>query len=100
MLVGDSHASDKFAGLVRSLPERNWMLIGNSSCPPLMDVEFQSLDGTKCTERLNKMFSFLDTLESIDTVVLSFAHMYPLNDFLAADHIKKSWSTNDLDPQG
>ena len=38
ILLGDSHADDKFHGLVQNSSHNEWMLIGNPSCPPLMNV--------------------------------------------------------------
>lgn len=95
VLFGDSHADDKYHGLVQNFTNKEWMLIGNSSCPPLMNVNVQSPDGTVCTERLNKIFKFLSEQDEIHTVVLSFAHIYPLDTLIAADHIKKKFKVSD-----
>jgi peptidoglycan/LPS O-acetylase OafA/YrhL len=94
ILLGDSHADDKFHGLVQASSDRNWMLLGNSSCPPLMKVNVESLDGTVCTDRLTKIFGFFDARDDIDSVILSFAHMYPLDELIAADHIKNKFKSN------
>jgi peptidoglycan/LPS O-acetylase OafA/YrhL len=88
LLVGDSHADDKFYGIEKNVRGLDWMLLGNSSCPPLLDVKVKSADGTECTERLSKLFSYIDKTSSIKVVVLSFAHMYPLEKLIAADHIQ------------
>jgi hypothetical protein len=94
ILLGDSHADDKFHGLVQASSDRNWMLLGNSSCPPLMKVNVESRDGTVCTDRLTKIFGFFDARDDIDSVILSFAHMYPLDELIAADHIKNKSKSN------
>ena len=95
VVFGDSHADDKFHGIVKSIPSRGWMLIGNISCPPLMNVNVKSADGTLCTERLNKVFDFFDKHNDIERVVLSFSHMYPLDTYIAADHIKRRFKITD-----
>jgi len=59
LVVGDSHADDKFYGIQKNVPSYNWKLLGNSSCPPLIGVKFKSVDGTECTERLQKIFRIL-----------------------------------------
>lgn len=95
VLLGDSHADDKFHGLVQSSTDNNWMLLGNSSCPPLMEVNFKSADGMECTERLRKIFRFFHFRRGVDTVVISFAHMYPLDTLIAADQIKRNLKVSD-----
>ena len=96
ILLGDSHADDKFHGLVQNSSHNEWMLIGNPSCPPLMNVNVLSINGTVCTERLNKIFNFFNEHEDIDTVILSFAHIYPLSNFIAADHVKRDFKASDI----
>jgi len=96
LLVGDSHADDKFYGIHKEVLSYDWKLIGNSSCPPLFGVKVKSADGTDCTERLQKIFSYIDAnSSSIKVVVLSFAHMYPLDVLIAADHIQRQFDPND-----
>lgn len=96
LVVGDSHADDKFYGIHKEVASYNWKLVGNSSCPPLIGVKVKSADGTECTERLQKIFSYIDTnSSSIKVVVLSFAHMYPLDKFIAADHIQRQFNPKD-----
>jgi hypothetical protein len=95
IIFGDSHADDKFYGLVQNSSHSEWMMLGNSSCPPLMDVNFQSADGTICTDRLEKIIKFFDRTDGIDTVVLSFAHSYPLDEMYAADHIRNGFKASD-----
>lgn len=95
ILFGDSHADDKFHGIVENSTSKSWILIGNSSCPPLMGINFVSVDGTLCTDRLTKIFKFFDSLANIEAVVLSFAHMYPLDDLIAADHVKRNFTVSE-----
>jgi len=95
LVVGDSHADDKFYGIQKNLSSFNWKLVGNSSCPPLIGVKVKSADGTECTERLQKIFTHIESNSSIKLVVLSFAHMYPLNKLIAADHIQRQFDPKD-----
>lgn len=95
LVVGDSHADDKFYGIQKASTTFDWQLIGNSNCPPLLDVHVKSADGTECTERLKKLFAYIDENKSIKLVVLSFAHMYPLDKWIAADHIKRKIDPKD-----
>jgi hypothetical protein len=76
LLVGDSHADDKFYGIHKEVSSYDWKLVGNSSCPPLFGV----IDAKK---------------SSIKVVVLSFAHMYPLDVPVAADHIQRQFDPKD-----
>lgn len=95
LVVGDSHADDKFYGIEKSIKAYNWRLIGNSSCPPILGVRFKSADGVECTERLNKLFAYIDSQKTLKVVVLSFAHMYPLDKLIAADHIQRKFDSKD-----
>ena len=95
LVVGDSHADDKFYGIEKNVGIFSWGLVGNSSCPPLLDVEIKSADGTECTERLSKLFSYINETPTVKVVVLSFAHMYPLDKLIAADHIQLRFDPND-----
>jgi peptidoglycan/LPS O-acetylase OafA/YrhL len=94
LVFGDSHAEDKFPGIEKSLPGYDWRLIGNSSCPPIRGVRLRSADGTECKEKLDKVFSYIDTQKTVRLVVLSFAHAYPLGTLIAADHIQRRFDPN------
>lgn len=95
LVVGDSHADDKFYGIEKSIKAYNWTLVGNSSCPPILGVRVKSFNSTECTERLNKLFAYIDDKKTIKVVVLSFAHMYPLDKLIAADHIQRRYDPKD-----
>jgi peptidoglycan/LPS O-acetylase OafA/YrhL len=105
ILIGDSHAADKFQGLHAALPEYRWGIIGNHSCPPLYATRFKSADGVDCTERLQKIFTHIDQQPPIRLAVLAFAQMHPLDDFHAADHVRsgfdpqRTWIENMNQPQ-
>jgi hypothetical protein len=95
IVFGDSHADDKFDGIAKGLSSYSWMLLGNSSCPPLREIRIISPDKTHCTEILKKAFVFLENQPDVKAVVLSFAHMSPLDELIAADHIKKGLKSSD-----
>jgi len=95
LLIGDSHADDKFYGIAKALNQYQWRLIGNPSCPPLIGLEFTAADGTVCTARLRKVFDYVKSQQQLKLVVLSFAHSYPLETFIAADHIQKKFDPLD-----
>lgn len=95
LLIGDSHADDKFYGIAKALNQYQWRLIGNPACPPIMGVKFTAANGIACTERLKKIFTYLESQEHIELVVLSFSHGYPLEKFVAADHIQSKFNPLD-----
>lgn len=87
LLLGDSHAEDKYHGIKKFSEDYSWGIAGNPSCPPILNVEFTSSDGKKCTEILKTLFSYVATQDQVKLAVLSFSHAYPLNELIAADHI-------------
>lgn len=91
VLIGDSHAGDKFQGLHAALPDYRWGILGNHSCPPLYATRFKSTDGIDCTARLQKIFTHIEQQPSIRLAVLAFAHMHALDDFHAADHLRSGF---------
>ena len=98
VLVGDSHADDKFYGIEKNDLSHNWALLGNSSCPPVFGVNVEA-EVKGCQEKFEKIFSYLEKHKEIKTVVLSYAHTYPLTPY-AADHIaimkERKWNTKIL----
>ncbi|MCU0756533.1 MAG: acyltransferase [Xanthomonadales bacterium] len=94
ILLGDSHAGDKFLGISSALPEYRWGILGNHSCPPLYATRFRSND-IDCSERLQKLFTHIDQQPSIQLAVLAFAHMHPLPDFIAADQVRRGFDPAD-----
>jgi peptidoglycan/LPS O-acetylase OafA/YrhL len=85
-LIGDSKADDKFYGFVNHAGSRHWMLLGNTSCPPVYGIQVED-DQPGCQEKFEKIFSWLATRPQIRTVVLSFYGNYFLTSAFAADHI-------------
>jgi peptidoglycan/LPS O-acetylase OafA/YrhL len=86
-IIGDSHAEDKFYGLEKNDIDRNWMLIGNSSCPPALGIDVEA-DQKGCQNKVTKIIQWLRENNEIKTVALSFYGNYFLDSSYAADHIK------------
>ncbi|MBP5958557.1 acyltransferase [Pseudomonas anatoliensis] len=86
-LVGDSHADDKFPGIVARDTQRSWILLANNSCPPVLGV---SVVGSQpdCSRRMEAIFGWLQQQEGVRVVVLSFFGGYFLPTKYAADHVK------------
>lgn len=96
LIIGDSHADDKFPGIEKFARNYDWKLVGNSSCPPLIGVISRSADGTDCTDRLKKLFAYIDKDTSVKLVVLTFMQSYPLDTLIAADHIQHRFKPEDF----
>jgi peptidoglycan/LPS O-acetylase OafA/YrhL len=88
VLIGDSHADDKFYGIEKNDTFHNWMLIGNSSCPPVLDIDVEG-DQKECRLKFEKIIDFIVGDKEIQTVALSFYGNYALTSSYAADHIRK-----------
>jgi peptidoglycan/LPS O-acetylase OafA/YrhL len=87
-LIGDSHASDKFFGLVRIEREHRWALLGNASCPPVYGIKVSVSGGpTDCDQKSAKIIDWVDSQPQIKTVVLAFFGNYFLTTPYAADHV-------------
>jgi peptidoglycan/LPS O-acetylase OafA/YrhL len=80
VIIGDSHAEDKFFSLASHDKENSWMLIGNSSCPPLLNVTVEAnIKG--CEEKFNTIFKYILRSDDIKNVALSFyANLYLKSD--------------------
>ena len=94
-LFGDSHADDKVYGLIE-LDRENWRMIGNSSCPPILNTTIITADGTDCTNIIPAMFQVLDDNPEIELVVISYFHGYPLDEWMAATHVSRGFSTDNM----
>lgn len=86
-LIGDSHAGDKFHGLVTKDHRHHWMLIGNSSCPPVLGINVET-DTKGCRQKFENVFNYLLANDKIQTVALSFYGHYADITAYAADHLK------------
>jgi peptidoglycan/LPS O-acetylase OafA/YrhL len=88
VIIGDSHAEDKFHGLVDVDKNSTWMLIGNTSCPPLIGVSVEG-DQKACENKFKLIFEYLADNKNIENVALSFYGNYFKTDVYAADHVKR-----------
>lgn len=94
-IIGDSHAEDKFHGLVQVDNMNNWMLIGNSSCPPVLDINIIS-EEKDCKEKMGLIFSYLLENKNIKNVVLSFYGNYFKTDLYVAGNLQKRTGPNEI----
>jgi hypothetical protein len=85
ILIGDSHADDKFYGFSKVDQERNWMLIGNSSCPPVLGISVEA-DVKNCRKKFENIFEWIDRHPEVTTVALAYFGNYFLKTAYAADH--------------
>jgi hypothetical protein len=88
-IIGDSHADDKFHGIVKNDKNHNWILLANGSCPPIHGVNFKSPDVAHCTMKVEKILNWLERNPNIKTVALSFFGQYSATTNYAADHISR-----------
>ncbi len=71
-LFGDSHADHLFPGIVAQHPAPGWLLIGHSSCPPLVDIaEHQPGKSDRCVEKNQRALRAIVAEPNIHTVVLA-----------------------------
>jgi peptidoglycan/LPS O-acetylase OafA/YrhL len=75
VVLGDSHAQTIFAGLALD-PNRNWLLLGNLLCPPVLGVIAEDTDGINCTDKLARLHEYLLDPSSAPIVVLAFYGYY------------------------
>jgi peptidoglycan/LPS O-acetylase OafA/YrhL len=85
VLLGDSHAQDKFSGLVRVDTANTWLMLGHNSCPPVLGITVKG-DHEYCEERFRDAIEYVNRSKDIKTVVLSFFGAYMLHEPFAADH--------------
>ena len=88
VVIGDSHADDKFFGIEKNDTQRNWGLMGNSSCPPVLGITVET-DAKECRAKLQSIIDQVSNDKSIKTVVLAFYGHYFLDTPYAADHIQR-----------
>lgn len=89
-LFGDSHADAFFPGLVLEDRQRNWMLVGHSSCPPLKDVESTFREHPdSCREKNDRALEMLAASPNIRTVVLSALGGFYMGESYSPQHTGK-----------
>jgi peptidoglycan/LPS O-acetylase OafA/YrhL len=91
VIWGDSHADHLLPGLIKNAPHDNWLLLGQSSCPPLLNVQgFWTGFKDTCVKANKIALQTILKSPSIDTVVLaSLGPFYISDQGYAADHIGK-----------
>jgi peptidoglycan/LPS O-acetylase OafA/YrhL len=94
-LIGDSHADNKFHGLAQNSEDLNWMLIGNSSCPPLLGVDVVGIERT-CRQKFEKIVGWLATQDAVKTVAISYWANYALPEPYAADHVRMKLNADSI----
>ena len=85
-IIGDSHADDKFHGIVKNDKTHSWMLIGHSSCPPVYGINVEG-EQKNCQNKFENIINWLVTKPEIKTIVLSYFGNYFLTTNYAADHV-------------
>jgi peptidoglycan/LPS O-acetylase OafA/YrhL len=86
-LLGDSHAKHLFGALAEQ--GGRWLLLGNSSCPPLLGVSLEG-DQKGCAEKFQRILDYLRSSEgsTLTTVLVTFYSGYALDEPYSADHIQ------------
>lgn len=87
IVIGDSHAEDKFNAISRLDNKRNWMFLGNNSCAPVLGIKVQGYV-QDCDQKMPKIISWVAANDDIKTVFITFYGNYFLTTAYAADHIK------------
>jgi len=93
ILIGDSHADDKFFGISKFDQERNWMLIGNHSCPPVLGISVETTV-KDCQKKFENIFEWINHHPEVTTVVLAYFGNYFSTTAYAADHKKTDVGPN------
>ncbi|MGQ3892141.1 acyltransferase family protein [Legionella sp. CNM-4043-24] len=88
-LWGDSHADHLFPGLLKEDASTNWLFVGESGCPPLLNVQSYWLGSEdRCVEANQSALKLIMDNPSIDTVVLaSLGPFYISKTGYAAQHM-------------
>ena len=76
-ILGDSHAYHVFYGVAPLDTEREWLLAGNSSCPPLLGIHVKG-PRTDCKQMSATALRAVADNPAIQTVVLAFLGSYAI----------------------
>jgi peptidoglycan/LPS O-acetylase OafA/YrhL len=98
-LIGDSHAKSLFDGLAEI--DGGWLLLGNTSCAPLLGVHLES-EVKSCKDKTDRMLRFLqsDEAKSIATVLITFYFGYALDTAFSADHLENHFGPDHITIDG
>ncbi len=70
-VFGDSHAEVLYPGLAESMPDRSVLMIGQSGCAPLLDIQaINAKYDPKCTASTRASIAYLAGLPEVRTVLL------------------------------
>lgn len=95
VIIGDSHAEDKFHGLVESDLSRNWALIGQNSCPPVYGINVVGAE-KNCRQKFEFILDSIENNNDIKLVLMSFYWGYYLSHSIAADHLKNKFGPENI----
>ncbi len=70
LLIGDSHAFDKFLGFARKDKQNRWGVIAIDNCPPLLGLKDRRSD--YCKNRVEKVLQWASTQQNVRTLVFSY----------------------------
>jgi peptidoglycan/LPS O-acetylase OafA/YrhL len=87
VIIGDSHAEDKFAGIDKIDGSRHWLVMGNSTCPPVLGVKVEGKNAPDCDLKMATILQWVVDNPEIKTVALSFFGNAILDKSFAANHI-------------
>jgi peptidoglycan/LPS O-acetylase OafA/YrhL len=69
LLIGDSHAVDKYSGLSTLDPDR-WEILAFGGCAPIIGIE--DIENTFCPRRMANLFKFAKEARGIKTLVFGY----------------------------
>ena len=88
VIIGDSHANDKYYGIRRSDQSHHWGLLGHNGCPPVLGISVEGNTLRNCLDKSNAIFNSVLNNDEIKTVALSFYGQYFLDTAYAAGHVR------------
>ena len=86
VIFGDSHAIDKYSGLIQNDPNNTWRLIGINGCPPVMGIGLKNSQ-SDCETKSRKAIEWIANNKNIQLVDLAFYGNVFLEGSYAFDHL-------------
>lgn len=89
VLWGDSHAEHLFPGIIDKDTSRNWILLGHSACPPILNTKIHEKGREEvCSARNQVILQAIIDTPSIEAVTLAFLGPFYISDTgYAKEHI-------------
>lgn len=87
VVFGDSHADHLFPGISKFDIKHGWLLAGNPMCPPVNGILVEA-NVPLCQKKSENILKYIESNDTIQTVVLSFFGGYFKNKDFSADHIQ------------